>query len=64
MANWEHAITQADDVASAGIGMDHQADDGWELVSGATSTWSDQYGKSHKEYTMFWRRPRAGGTEE
>jgi len=56
MADWEFAITQADDVARAGIGMDQQADDGWELVSGAASMWADQYGNSHKEYTMFWRR--------
>ena len=50
------AITQADDVVRAGISMDQQANDGWELVSGATSMWADQYGKSQKEYTMFWRR--------
>ena len=56
MAAWEFAITQADDVVRAGMSMDHQANDGWELVSGATSMWADQYGKSQKEYTMFWRR--------
>ena len=56
MAEWEYEITQADDVVRAGMGMDHQANDGWELVSGATSMWADQYGKSQKEYTMFWRR--------
>jgi hypothetical protein len=56
MAAWEFAITQADDVVRAGKSMDHQANDGWELVSGATSMWADQYGKSQKEYTMFWRR--------
>jgi len=58
MADWEFDITQADDAVSAGIGMGHQANDGWELVSGATSMWSDQYGKARKEYTMFWRRRR------
>ncbi len=57
MADWEYEITQADDVVRAGKGMDHQADDGWELVSGATSMWADQYGNSQTEYTMFWRRP-------
>ena len=56
MAEWEFEITQADDVAGAGKGMDQQAKDGWELVSGATSMWADQYGKTQKEYTMFWRR--------
>jgi len=56
MAEWEFEITQADDVVRAGIGMDQQANEGWELVSGATSMWADQYGKSQKEYTMFWRR--------
>ncbi len=58
MAEWEFEITQADDIVRAGIGMDQQASDGWELVSGATSMWADQYGKSQKEYTMFWRRRR------
>ena len=56
MASWEFEITQADDVERAGIGMGHQANDGWELVSGATSMWADQYGNSQKAYTMFWRR--------
>ena len=63
MADWEFDITQADDIVRAGIGMGQQADDGWELVSGATSMWTDQYGTSQKEYTMFWRRPRAPDAE-
>ena len=56
MADWEFEITQADDVVRARIGMDQQANDGWDLVSGAASMWADQYGKSQQEYTMFWRR--------
>ena len=56
MADWEFEITQADDVVRAGIGMGQRANDGWELVSGATSMWADQYGNSQKEYTIFWRR--------
>jgi hypothetical protein len=56
MADWEFDISQADDVVRAGAGMGHRANDGWELVSGATSMWADQYGNSKKEYTMFWRR--------
>ena len=63
MADWEFEITQADDVVRAGIGMDQQANGGWELVSGAASMWADQYGNSQKEYTMFWRR-RLGADEE
>ena len=63
MADWEFGITQADDVVRAGIGMDQQAIDGWELVSGATSMWTDQYGNPQKAYTMFWRR-RLGVDEE
>ena len=63
MAHWEFEITQAADVDRAGKGMEHQAKDGWELVSGATSMWTDQYGNPQKEYTMFWRR-RLGAAEQ
>jgi len=64
MADWEFDITQADDVVSAGMDMGQHANDGWELVSGATSMWSDQYGKPRKEYTMFWRRRRDGNADD
>ena len=64
MADWEFEITQADEVARAGVDMGHQANDGWELVSGATSMWTDQYGTSQQNYTTFWRRRREVDQED
>lgn len=62
-ARWEYRIvTIDDDIKEVNASMHKWADAGWELVSGAASSWvSKGYEEDlktwHTRYTMYWRKP-------